>query len=176
MSEIIYVLDIETDHLNFKFGSILEIGIVSLNFLSGEIISVFSSLVQEKKKINPGAWIFKNSSLNFLDLITAPVLDDLKFEFQKLFLQGEFTAFNQKFDFGWLESRGFKFPYKFLDPMLILTPIMKLNHKYYSNKYPSVEEAFLFLFKEQIKETHRALEDATIEAKIILEMAKKGYF
>ena len=182
MIESVYVLDIETDHLNYKFGSIVEIGIVKLNFISGEIKIVFSSLVQEEKKINSEAWIFKNSNLNFLDLIVAPTLEGVGSKLQILFLQGVFTAFNQDFDFGWLESRGFRIPQKFLDPMKVLTPVMKLPFKKnYSSmdnrfKYPSVEEAYFYLFKEHIIEKHRALSDAIIEAKILLKMYQESIF
>ena len=172
----IYIIDIETDGLNSNLNSILEIGIVKLNFLSGEILPLFTSLVQEGKLINSNAWIFKNSSLNFLDVIIAPALNDIRKNLQKLLLKGYFTAFNQKFDFKWLEDRKFKIPLKWLDPMLILTPIINLKHNYYKNKYPKVEEAYNYLFNKNIIEMHRALSDAIIEAKIILKMYQKNLF
>lgn len=179
VKESIYVIDIETDHLSPKWGSIVEIGIVRLNYVSGIIYPVFNSIVREMKHINDKAWIFENSTLKFVDVYKARPLDRVKGILQKLFLQGMFTAFNQKFDFGWLESRGFKIPYKFDDPMLALTPIMKLKQKKYwmtGNKYPSVEEAYYFLFGKKLHESHRAYNDAFVEASIVKEMLKKGYF
>lgn len=181
VKESIYVIDIETDHLFPEYGSIVEIGIARYNYVSGIIYPVFNSVVREMKHINEEAWIFQNSDLNFVDVYSAKPLDQFRNVLQKLFLQGYFTAFNQKFDFGWLESRGFKIPNKFPDPMVALTPIMKLKQKksnYWATgyKWPTVEEACYFLFDEKIKENHRAYDDAHIEACIVREMMVKGYF
>jgi len=175
MDKMVYVIDIETDHLEPDCGSIVEIGIVSLNLESGKIIPMFNSVVRERGYIYKQGWIFENSSLLYEEVRNAPRLNNYYNRLQRLFSKAFFTAFNQKFDFEWLESRDFEFPFKWLDPMLILTPIMKLPHHYYTNKYPSVEEAYFFLFEEKIKEPHRALEDATIEARIIRKMIEKKY-
>lgn len=179
VKESIYVIDIETDHLSPEHGSIVEIGIVRYNYVSGKIYPVFNSVVREMKRINEKAWIFEKSNLDFYDVYKAKPLSECRGVLQKLFSQGLFTAFNQKFDFGWLESRDFDIPNKFDDPMLALTPIMKLKHKDYwriGHKWPSVEEAYYFLFGSKLKESHRAFDDAKVEAKIVREMMEKGYF
>ena len=176
MNNLIYVVDIETDHLDCDVGSIVEIGIVLFSLDTKKIYCVFSSLIQEGKSINPDAWIFKNSSLKYEEVSKAKFLSEIFYVLQEIFSQGVFTSFNQKFDFAWLESRGFKIGNIFYDPMVVLTPIMKLSHVYYGFKFPSVEEAYYFLFHEYVREDHRALSDAFIEAKIVREMSNRGYF
>jgi len=176
VKESIYVIDIETDSLSRVSGSIVEIGIVRLNYVSGKIYPVFNSVVREMKHIDEKAWIFQNSCLKFIEVYQAKPLDQFRNILQYLFTQNMFTAYNQKFDFGWLESRGFNFPNKFMDPMVALTPIMKLNHDYFKHKFPSVEEAYFFLFGIKLHESHRAFNDAMVEAKIVREMMEKGYF
>ena len=172
----IFVVDIETDNLDHRMGSVLEIGIVSLDFDSGEIKPIFNEVIYENKKINPEAWIFEHSNLKISDVYSASKLDNYCIRLQRLFLEGFFTAFNQKFDFGWLKSRYFVIDLIWLDPMIILTPIMKLHHHYYGCKYPTVEEAYYYLFGENIVEEHRALPDAIVEAKMILKMYQEEYF
>lgn len=174
-NKLVYVIDIETDNLDYNLGSIVEIGIVLLNLENGKILPIFNSLIKEERFINPDAWIFMNSSLVYEEVDYAPKLESYFDRLQKLFITGCFTAFNQKFDFGWLESRGFDIPFKWHDPMLVLTPIMQLEHYYrHGFKYPKVEEAYFYLFQEKINEPHRAIEDATIEAKIIKKLYELG--
>lgn len=176
MNKSIYIIDIETDGLSYQTRSIVEIGIVQLNLDTEESYPIFDSITKEDKDIDSNAWIFINSNLKYKEVCKAEKLDSFKEPLQKLFLKGSFTAFNQKFDFNWLESRKFRIPNKFEDPMLTLTPIMRLPHPYYNIKYPSVTEAYYFLFNKVIIEPHRAIEDAYIETEIILEMYKRNYF
>lgn len=167
----VYVVDIETDNLDEKYGSILEIGIVRVNLDSGIIYPVFNSIVNEGKKVNSEAWIFKNSSLKIEDVENSRSLEACRDALNNLFFRCIFTAFNHAFDFKWLESRGFNIPNRFFDPMEVLTPIMKLSFSHWKTpgkyKYPSVVEAVKYLFNIDFKEVHRALADATIEAKIV---------
>ncbi len=62
--------------------------------------------------------------------------------------------------------------------MKLSTPIIKLPNKYGYNSYkwPSVEEAYKFYLKKEIKEDHRGASDALYEADIVLEMFKRGYY
>jgi inhibitor of KinA sporulation pathway (predicted exonuclease) len=57
--------------------------------------------------------------------------------------------------------------------MKVLTPIMELPHWYYDMKWPSVQEAFDFLYPNNTyTEKHRALDDAKHEAKIVYKTNK----
>lgn len=171
--DIVIVLDIETTGLSPKFDMICEVGLCFLNLETGDIDPIFSIICQEKnKKFDESSWIFQNSNLRFVEVINAPYLGDFREELQGVFnLNYPCTAYNQKFDFGFLEFRDFRINQKFWDPMLKLTPILKIpNISYYAKdyKWPSVWEAYYYFFpNEHYIEAHRALDDAMHEAKII---------
>ncbi|MGQ4874583.1 MAG: exonuclease domain-containing protein [Promethearchaeia archaeon] len=167
---LIIVLDIETTHTKPILGMIVEIGLCFLDLNSGKIDPIFNIICQEEDiELDPDAWIFNNSDLNIEEVMQAPYLSEFREELQSIFDLGyPITAFNQKFDFGWLYNRDFRISNRFWDPMLKLTPIMRIPHDYYIYKYPSVEEAWRYLFPDiEYKEKHRALDDAIHEAKII---------
>jgi DNA polymerase-3 subunit epsilon len=111
----------------------------------------------------------------------APTFEIVKKEVQKIInsYSAGITAFNNRFDFSFLESRGIEFPKKLACPMLLLTEIMKLpkNNGYSGYKWPSVEEAFKYFFPEtQYIEKHRGADDAKHEAMIVYELYKMGIF
>jgi DNA polymerase III epsilon subunit-like protein len=88
------------------------------------------------------------------------------------------TAYNNAFDFGFLESRGFNFPKKLGCPMLLSTNICKIPHSRGSGfKWPNVEEAYKFFTgKTDFIEKHRGADDALHEAEIIHHLYKLGIF
>lgn len=176
--DLVIVLDIETTGLSPKFDMICEIGLCYLNLETGDINTIFSVICQEEnKRFDEKSWIFQNSDLRYVDVINAPYLEDFREELQAIFnLNCSCTAYNQKFDFGFLEFRDYKIRQKFWDPMLKLTPILKIpNISYYAMNYkwPSVWEAYNYFFpNERYIETHRALDDAIHEAKIVYKTYK----
>lgn len=170
----IIVLDIETTHFLPRSGIICEIGLCWLNLKTGKITRIFDTICQEKNKyIDPNAWVFKNSDLKYKDVLKAPFLDDFKNKLQKVFDTAvPVTAFNQQFDFTFLVDRGFKIYNRTFDPMLELTNILKIRN-YYGYKWPSVQEAWNYFFKDSdYVEKHRAIDDAIHEAKIVYETYK----
>ncbi len=203
MAKEILVLDIETTGFQYQKsdkiingkryvspgGCIVEIGIVKLNLETGHINAIFDSLCREKR-LNalhlqePYGWIFENSDLTPEELRKAPMLDDIAIEVQTIindFPLG-ITAFNKKFDFPYLESRGFTFPNILECPMMLSKDIVKAKFKNDkkgtgANKFPSVEEAYKFFFPESTYiEQHRGADDAVHEAEIVYELYKRGVF
>ena len=86
------------------------------------------------------------------------------------------TAFNNQFDFGFMESRGFKFPKKLPCPMKISTNICKIPGPY-GYKWPKVQEAFDHFFgKTDYVEQHRGADDAFHEADIVFKLIQMGKF
>lgn len=164
------VIDLETTHIDHRRGSICEIGIALLNLDNGEIERIFDKVCKEDGiEIDPKAWIFYNSTLTYTDVINSEPFESYREELQNIFNTYHMTSYSN-FDFKWLINRGFTIPNRFFDPMIKLTPIMKLPYSMYKYKYPSVEEAYEFLFKENLNEEHRAIDDAEVEAKIIYEI------
>jgi len=174
--EEILVIDIETSGLSHEY-SIVEIGICKLNLEKGTINPFFNLVCKEEadKYLDQYAWVFQNSDLTYEEVKNAPYLSKFQNIIQEIFNLGyECTAFNQSFDFGFLEDRGFKIPHKFWDAMLVLKEIMKIPHSKYGYKFPKVQEAYDYLFGNEVflegedkyKEKHRALDDAIHESMI----------
>ncbi|MEI7488369.1 MAG: hypothetical protein WCJ72_13370 [Chryseobacterium sp.] len=105
-------------------------------------------------------------------------MDLLRSEIQSILdsYQHGSTAYNNVFDFGFMEHRGFVFPKKLACPMKIATNICKIP-KMGGYKWPNVQEAHEFLFgKTGYIESHRGADDALYEADIVFELYKMGKF
>lgn len=182
MSKIL-IVDIETSDFLQRGGKIVEIGIVELDLITGERNILFDELVKEPA-INLGelerAWIVKNSDLKPEDVMNAESLETLRPTIQNTldaYPEGA-TAFNNSFDFGFMESRGFVFPKKLACPMKLSTNVCKLpSRNGFGYKWPKVQEAYDFFFgKTDYIEKHRGADDAFHEAQIVFELFKRGIF
>ena len=180
------VLDIETTGRNPNKGTIVEIGMCSLDLSNGHIKPLFDSVVKDKAFYDKyesyslkNSWVFSNSDLTLADVEGAPSLKNVFKQVQKLLNAFAFTAYNRTFDFSFLECAGFTIPYKLPCPMLAATPFCKLPGYYDKYKWPKVEEAWNKLCPEQMNyiEAHRAYDDAVHEAIIVYELynRKKWY-
>lgn len=183
MNDCILIIDIETTGFSHEFDFIVEIGIVSLNLKTGEIVPLVDECVWEKgiqEETIVKSWIFNNSNIEVKDIRYGHSLLKIKKLIQTIINHYPLgaTAFNNVFDFGFLESRGFRFTRKLDCPMKLLTDILKLPHKKRAGyKYPSVMEAYKHFFpNEEYVEKHRGLDDAIHEAKIVYEMIKLNLF
>jgi len=177
MKEIV-VVDIETTGFQGQGGLIVEVGIVALDLDTGGITNLFDSLVQEPELDETHTegkygWIFKNSSLKYSDVLKAPLLSEVIPEIQDIFDKYEngATAYNKRFDFGFLNARGIKIK-ELPCIMIAATPICNIPNRWNTGpKWPTVEEAWAFFFPSHpYIEEHRALDDARHEALILLEM------
>ena len=106
----IAIMDIETSGFQRQGGLIVEVGIVSLNLQTGQISHEFSEIVQEngfgeKHTRDPYGWIFKNSDLQYADVLRAGNLLELIPKIQFVFDKYPYgaTAFKKQFDFGFLK-------------------------------------------------------------------------
>ena len=178
----IAIIDIETTGFLKAGGKIVEVGIVELNLETGEKKIVFDSVVHERPmtlKEVEDSWILKNSSLTIDDIRYSPQLKNKLEEIQAIidsYPSGS-TAFNNVFDFDFLEDRGIVFPKKLQCPMKLSTDICKIEGKYGKYKWPKVQEAYDFFFgKTDYVEEHRGADDAFHEADIVLELYKRDVF
>lgn len=180
MSKIL-ILDIETTGFLQMGGKIVEIGIVELDLSNGNRQIIFDSVCWEtgltEKEVDE-SWIVKNSDLTKEAIRNSKNLKILQPEIQEIinrYTPGA-TAFNNAFDFGFLESRGFTFPKKLPCPMKLSTDICKIQTPR-GYKWPKVEEAHKHFFGDVgYVEKHRGADDAFYEAEIVYELYKMGVF
>lgn len=179
----ILIIDIETTNFLQKGGKIVEIGIVSIDLENGEKEILFDNACWEDgitlEEVQ-NSWIVQNSTLTLDKIRQSKNLKTIYDEIQNIINQypAGATAYNNDFDFGFMENRGFKFPKKLPCPMKLSTDICKIPH---SNgrgfKWPKVEEAWHFFFGDTgYVEQHRGADDAYHEADIVFELYKRGVF
>ena len=177
--EKIAIIDIETTDLKPDNGLIIEIGIVELDLTTGETKILFDSLIKELHldDAHRNAWIFNNSDLKFEDIENAPSLNNLKNHIQEIFNRYSLTAYNNSFDFGFMESRGFVIKKDIPDIMAVAKEVCKIMRSRGGYKNPKMQEAWDNLFPNtDYIEKHRAVDDAIHEAEILFEMYKRGEY
>lgn len=175
------IIDIETTDFLERGGHIVEVGIAGLDTETGEIGTLFQSVCREAgmTQSERNAWIFQHSDLTVEQVRNAPLLEDIKPEIQRVLLSTDGnTAYNKRFDFSFLASRGIDVGRELSCPMLMSTPIVKCQPvRYGSYKWPTVEEAWRYYFpNEPYIEAHRGLDDAQHEARIVLELFRRGHY
>lgn len=180
MSKIL-IIDIETTGFLQQGGKIVEVGIVELDLSNGNREIIFDSVCWEtgltEKEVDE-SWIVKNSDLTKEAIKTSKNLKVLQPEIQQILNQYPLgaTAFNNAFDFGFLESRGFVFPKKLPCPMKLSTDICKIQTPR-GYKWPKVEEAHKHFFGDVgYVEKHRGADDAYFEAEIVYKLYELGVF
>lgn len=176
----ILVIDIETTGLNPLQDKILEVGIVELNLLTGEIKTIFDKLCHERPislDDVKNSWIEKNGFITVEEVRHSPQFQTISEEIQSIVSNYEgATAFNKSFDFSFLKNRGIKFKREFPCPMLLSTDICKIPSPR-GYKWPKAQEAYDFFFPNSgYSEKHRGADDAVHEAEIIHELYKRGIF
>lgn len=177
----ILIIDLETTGFLQQGGKIVEIGITELDLSNGERKIIFDEVCHEKgitlEEVE-NSWIVKNSDLTIDKIRYSRSLCKIKPEVQKILDDYPLgaTAYNNVFDFGFMEDRGFVFPKKLDCPMKLSTNICKIpSHRGY--KWPSVQEAYEHFFgKTDYIETHRGADDAYHEALIVYELYKMNVF
>lgn len=180
----ILILDIETTGFLQQGGKIVEVGIVELDLTNGDRKIIFSEVCHESgitlDEVQ-NSWIVKNSDLNMESIKYSGSLESKKQRIQKILDDYPLgaTAFNNAFDFGFMENRGIKFPKKLPCPMKLSTDICKIpnQNRYGGFKWPKVEEAHKHFFGDVgYVEKHRGADDAYYEAEIVYELYKLGIF
>lgn len=174
---LILIIDIETTGFLNTGGKICEIGMVSLCKYSGMINVVYD------KVINPfisddelsKSWIVSNGYMTLEEINNGVKFEDIKDEIQEIinsYPSGS-TAYNNIFDFGFLESYGISIPNKLFCPMRVATNICRIVGKNGNFKFPKAEEAYNHFFPDSnYIEKHRGLDDAYHEARIVSEILK----
>lgn len=182
MSKIL-ILDIETTGFLQQGGKIVEVGIVELDLKSGERVILFDEVCHEKgitlEEVEK-SWIVQNSDLTTKMIKYSGSLESKKIRIQNIINDYPLgaTAFNNAFDFGFLEDRGFYFAKKLPCPMKLSTDLCQLpSPRGIGFKWPKVEEAHLHFFGDVgYIEKHRGADDAFFEAQIVHKLYELGIF
>jgi len=183
MSRIL-VIDLETTGFLQSGGKIIEVGIVGLNLETGAKKILFNELCHERpitRKEVEDSWIVKNSTITLEAIQKSKQLIHLKPTIQAILdkYPAGATAYNNAFDFGFMEDRGFVFPKKLACPMKLSTDICKIQNKngYAGYKWPNFEEAHKYFFGETgYVEQHRGADDAFYEADLVCKLYQLGIF
>jgi len=176
----VLIIDIETTGFSPSRDKIVEIGIVSLDLLTGNIEILFSEFIREAgltKAEFERSWICQNNYINWSQIENANVLE---FHFEKIqYIINRnnlgLTAFNKDFDLRFLRNRGFNIPKELRCPMKLATPIVNATGKR-GRKYPTAEEAYRYFYEKDYNELHRGADDAYHEAKVVYALYKMGKF
>lgn len=188
MSKEILIIDLETTHFLDKGGKIAEVGIVALDLHTGNREILFDKVCNEQPLTVDeieNSWIVKNGYMNASEIINAEPFDDMKADIQYIINQygNGATAYNNAFDFGFLESRNICIPKKLACPMLLATDIIQIpaTNAFYRErgdyKWPNVEEAWNYFFPNtRYIEKHRGADDAFHEALIVKELYDRKVF
>lgn len=172
MSKIL-IADIETTHTSRFKGHIVEVGIVGLDLITGNRQILFDSVCHEDGMTLSeveNSWIIKNSTLSAAAIKYSKNLKTLFPYIQQIFSNPEYigiTAYNNVFDFYWLENRGFKLGNKLDCPMLLTQKVWNGTETKEKHKRPNMMEAYEFLTGNPIVELHRGGDDAYQEATIV---------
>jgi len=183
MSRIL-VIDLETTGFLQSGGKIIEVGIVGLNLETGAKKILFNELCHERpitRKEVEDSWIVKNSTITLEAIQKSKQLIHLKPTIQAVLdkYPAGATAYNNAFDFGFMEDRGFIFPKKLACPMKLSTDICKIPNRngYAGYKWPNFEEAHKHFFGETgYVEQHRGADDAFYEADLVYKLYQLGVF
>lgn len=177
----ILIIDIETTDFLQRGGEIVEVGIVELNLETEEKKVIYDKIIKPKMKLEDlkETWIVKNGYMTPEEIAEGVEFESVKDEIQEIinkYPNGS-TAYNNQFDFGFLESYGIRFNKKLPCPMLKSTNICKLPGRYGNYKWPKCEEAYRHFYPDtEYTELHRGADDALHEADIVLALHKLGKF
>lgn len=184
IEDSVIIIDVETTGFSYSKDHIIEIGMVELNIVTGKKILLYSEFVAPELDLDElqTTWILSQGHINILDIVFAKSLEDQRQQIQGLLNLYPIgcTAYNNTFDFGFMEAKGFELPKKLGCPMRLSVDICKKQAvrkdagKY---KYPSAEEAYNHFFPgSNHKTAHRGGDDAWHEADIVYELYKLGIF
>lgn len=179
----IVIIDVETTGFSYDKDFIIEVGLVEVDLETGKKLTLYDELISPPLPYEDLAktWIIQNY-IEINDVIFAEPLEKHFDQIQgllNLYTLG-CTAFNNVFDFGFMEAAGFDLPKKLACPMRLSTDICKLpaaRKGVGRYKYPKAEEAYNYFFPDaNYIELHRGADDAWHEADIVKKLYDLGIF
>lgn len=159
-------LDIETTGLSpFCGDRICEIAILNCN---GELIeNEFSSLVNPRIPISPGAYAVNRISQNMLK--HAPIFSELAPDILSLLKDRIVVCHNAAFDLGFLEHELDRIDMEF--PQISVVDTLSLARRYFNFSSNSLSHIAASL-GISLKESHRALSDTRTMYKVLMNFTQ----
>jgi DNA polymerase-3 subunit epsilon len=177
----IIIGDTETTAFTPKTGFLVELGLVSLDLDTGEVVTLFDKLFKNPELgwEHRDSWIFKMGYIDINDVRKAEPLSAYTSEIQSILDEHKyFAAWNVDFDLRFIKAEGLIVPNPLPCPMKTSAKWFDLPYKSGRGrgKFASVDEAWIKLFGEDTgyEEIHRGADDAVHEAKIMYELYKQG--
>ena len=177
----IAIIDIETTGFNREIDSIIEIGIVELDIDTGIIKILFNSEVKDSnfnETLHRNNNFLRKSGIDINEIEQAILLQDCEEVLQLILQKYRCAAYNKTFDFGWLESRGYKIPMKLKDIRRFCQKnIQTCSYKFqdiYNFVYNNSKKSYLS--RSKYKSSHRAIDDAICEAELLFYLLKELRF
>ena len=159
-------LDIETTGLIAEKDMIIEIGATKLN-IEEESYEYFSELINPG--VNIGEFVSDLTGIKNDDVISAPVIDEIKNEFTNFYSneKGEqhlIIAHNANFDIGFLKKNGFLFTGPIIDTYDLAFVLL--------DKGEYNLQALSSRFNIEVENFHRAKDDSGATLGIFIELLK----
>ncbi len=161
------VIDFETTGLSPKSSRVIEVGLVKVKNL--KVTDTFSILINPMQHIPSGITML--TGITNSDVEKAPLFEDVAHKISEFICDSVLVGHNLKFDFSFLES-------EFNKAELILPEVHQLCTLKLSRKIlPHLPNKSLGTVKSHLrirhKNTHRALSDAIVTAKVLIKLIKK---
>ena len=165
------IIDIETTgFVREKNNSIVELAIVLCDTETRKTEILFNNIVREStlSEYHKRSWIFDHSDLKFRDVERAQDINTYRAEIQAILNKYKVTAYNKRFDMGWLASLGFKFK----ESKCLMETAGEYAQVLLSESISLKEEnVYRWLMQDSnYVEKHRALPDALDEAQILYKL------
>ena len=185
---IIYVLDTETSTSSFRDGEpnghIVEIGIARVDTLRREITPYYVGILNDPD-CDGTEWVFQNTDLELKDVREGEMAKSVDRYLASLLEGRTVTSYNQAFDrtMIWRDLPLTSNVVRWSQCLMLACaeiPDIPRNHAG-TGHYPSAEASYNYLCPDDPrnlkgKEKHRALEDAMMEAHILLALIRRGAY
>lgn len=180
MPDYMIVGDVETTGLpNDKKMEhyIVEVGIILVDLENRQRFKALDTIVREEGfgEQHKNSWVFEHSDLTYEMILNAPSFESVKPQIQFLFDSFPATAFNSEFDFQFLRKAGINIDCEYPCIMKAGTQLFQI-YAPWGIKWPSVEEAWFYLFDDRYIEQHRAYNDVEHETSIMFALKDLGYW
>ncbi len=164
--QVYSVVDIETTGGLNKGHRITEIGVAKLK--GGQIIDTWSQLINPGRPIPP--FITKLTGINNSMVAQAPSFADVSGDFLNFIKDSIFVAHNVRFDYGFIQKEFERIGQSFRSPSACTCQLARKflpGYKSYGLKNLSQQLGI------ELKNHHRALDDAVAAARILIHINKK---